>query len=632
MSPITTRGVRSAGLVAVTVLALFATACTSPPGSPNPGEPGGTPTRPVAVASATPTSGPAPLRVDFSATGSTAGTGTGVTYSWDPGDGSDPISGASATHVYLSPGSFEVRLTITTSGGTSVSPPVTVTATVDPAVLFVRPGGGAGSACGRLANPCAEISSALSNAAALGTIRQIRVAGGTYGPIQMVSDVSVAGGWSADFTRRGAGAEHTTTITAPPLAGYPVVMQGVQRAALSGVAIQGPTNPADAVGGVLVHNSTQIVLGSPDPSVPTTVHGGTGAVPFGIDIGFNSQVTIQRVSIDSGNAVLLGGTTGVGVAWGSTVEIVDSDIVARRSLPGTDGAAGGAVAPACSGSNPVGRTGGSAGQCATPGGRGGDGATRAIPQQRGFDGQPGNVGPDGTRAAGGAGGWGAGSAGGAGAGGAGGSGGTFSFTNWFGSGPSFGGPGAPGLNGGGGGGSGGETYGGDLALSAVGGSGGGGGGLGGNGGRPGRGGWGSFGVFVRSASVVVRSTTITVEDGGAGGRGGAGGSGAAGGSPGGPCCGFFITTAAGGPGGSGGGGGGGGGGAGGPSIGVLHEGTGSAFIDDDSVVDLPPAAAPGGPGGAGGAAVGGGLPGARGTDGAPGVLYRLWSNGSFELP
>jgi len=47
--------------------------------------------------------------------------GTGVTYSWDFGDNSAPVITANTTHVYTNAGTYNVRLTVTSSAGTSVT-------------------------------------------------------------------------------------------------------------------------------------------------------------------------------------------------------------------------------------------------------------------------------------------------------------------------------------------------------------------------------------------------------------------------------------------------------------------------------------------------------------------------------
>jgi len=61
---------------------------------------GGTP--PVAVMSATPDTGIAPLTVSFNSAGSNDPDGSITSYAWDFGDGST-ATGATATHNYLDP-------------------------------------------------------------------------------------------------------------------------------------------------------------------------------------------------------------------------------------------------------------------------------------------------------------------------------------------------------------------------------------------------------------------------------------------------------------------------------------------------------------------------------------------------
>ena len=73
-------------------------------------------TPPVAVASVSPASGPAPLAVSFSSAGSYDPAGTIAGYAWDFGDGStspDP----NPTHVYASAGSYVATLTVTGNAG-----------------------------------------------------------------------------------------------------------------------------------------------------------------------------------------------------------------------------------------------------------------------------------------------------------------------------------------------------------------------------------------------------------------------------------------------------------------------------------------------------------------------------------
>ena len=80
---------------------------------------------PTAVASATPTSGTAPLTVSLSAAGSSDPEGGPLTYDWSFGDGTPKGSGATVSHVYSAAGSYTATLTITDPAG------ATATATVD---------------------------------------------------------------------------------------------------------------------------------------------------------------------------------------------------------------------------------------------------------------------------------------------------------------------------------------------------------------------------------------------------------------------------------------------------------------------------------------------------------------------
>src|SRR5262245_20250441 len=61
----------------------------------------------------TPTSGSAPLTVNFDATSSLDPDGTISTFTWSFGDNSADAVGSHATHVYSNTGNFSARLTIT---------------------------------------------------------------------------------------------------------------------------------------------------------------------------------------------------------------------------------------------------------------------------------------------------------------------------------------------------------------------------------------------------------------------------------------------------------------------------------------------------------------------------------------
>jgi PKD repeat protein len=87
---------------------------------------------PVAVASATPASGNAPLTVQFTGSGSYDPDGRDLAYSWDFGDGSAVSTQADPAHVYQQKGTYTAVLTVVDSGGWSDAASVVVTAAAPP--------------------------------------------------------------------------------------------------------------------------------------------------------------------------------------------------------------------------------------------------------------------------------------------------------------------------------------------------------------------------------------------------------------------------------------------------------------------------------------------------------------------
>jgi uncharacterized repeat protein (TIGR01451 family) len=86
---------------------------------------------PTAVASATPTSGPAPLAVTFSSSGSSDPDGGPLAYAWDlDGDGLfDDSAAAAPTYTYQQPGTYTARLRVTDNqGAQATSAPITIQA------------------------------------------------------------------------------------------------------------------------------------------------------------------------------------------------------------------------------------------------------------------------------------------------------------------------------------------------------------------------------------------------------------------------------------------------------------------------------------------------------------------------
>lgn len=92
----------------------------------------------VSSASATPTSGNAPLDVRFDASGVTDPDGNQVTFRWEFGDGSAAVTTAVANHRYANEGSYTARLTVNDNGMPPLAAPVTMTFPIT-----VRPPGAA---------------------------------------------------------------------------------------------------------------------------------------------------------------------------------------------------------------------------------------------------------------------------------------------------------------------------------------------------------------------------------------------------------------------------------------------------------------------------------------------------------
>lgn len=87
---------------------------------------------PTALASATPSSGYAPLVVFFDGSASYDADGSIVSYQWNFGDGSTS-SGASVQHTYQSAGTYTATLTVTDNFGGTTSTTVTVQVAANPA-------------------------------------------------------------------------------------------------------------------------------------------------------------------------------------------------------------------------------------------------------------------------------------------------------------------------------------------------------------------------------------------------------------------------------------------------------------------------------------------------------------------
>ncbi|MGI0020937.1 MAG: PKD domain-containing protein, partial [Nitrososphaera sp.] len=97
---------------------------------------------PNAVASGSPTSGPAPLTVNFSGSGSTDPDGDPLAYSWNYGDGSSG-SGSSASHTYSSAGPYTATLMVSDGRGGSDTATVGISVGGAPVATISAPAAGA---------------------------------------------------------------------------------------------------------------------------------------------------------------------------------------------------------------------------------------------------------------------------------------------------------------------------------------------------------------------------------------------------------------------------------------------------------------------------------------------------------
>ena len=98
---------------------------------------------PTAVASANPTSGPQPLSVNFSASGSIHPDGGSLSYSWNFGDGSPNAGGISVTHTYETAGNYVATLTVNDENGRVHSDTVGITVGNPPVGTIDTPAEGA---------------------------------------------------------------------------------------------------------------------------------------------------------------------------------------------------------------------------------------------------------------------------------------------------------------------------------------------------------------------------------------------------------------------------------------------------------------------------------------------------------
>ncbi|MEM9324702.1 MAG: DUF4493 domain-containing protein [Bacteroidota bacterium] len=398
-----------------------------------------------------------------------------------------------------------------------------------PNSIFVSTGGLPG-ASGTQSDPLRDVQSAL-DLAVDSNVPNVVVAAGTYdGPVSLVSNVSLLGGYDPTTWRRD-------------IQGNPTILNvnagGVVGNTLSNAVLEGFTiNSADASlaeessFGVLLRGGDNITIKGNVINAGNGAVGPNGSFPAPSSNGINGGPGRNGCNdggflCSSCNRPVEGiGGQGPGGTGG------------RGGLPGKGNSAG---------------TSGLFGQNVT-GALGGSSGPNGSFQMDGQAGGNGQNGPDGTDGAGGL---------------------AFGDVLIYGYLVASGANGVDGGIGAGGGGGGGGGGGFDVACQSYGGSGGGGGagGAGGLAGLGGTGGGGSFGIWIsgNSVSIVIENNEINVGNGGNGGLGAMGRPGGNGGigQDGGRGIGTTGDGGAGGSGGNGGSGGHGGGGGGGPSIGIV---------------------------------------------------------------
>lgn len=95
---------------------------------------------PVAMASASGTSGNAPLTVNLSSAGSSDPEGGALTYDWDFGDGTAHSTAANPTHVYNAVGSYTTTLTVRDPQGAATNASLTIVVSAPPPTTVMHVG------------------------------------------------------------------------------------------------------------------------------------------------------------------------------------------------------------------------------------------------------------------------------------------------------------------------------------------------------------------------------------------------------------------------------------------------------------------------------------------------------------
>lgn len=174
---------------------------------------------PVAVASATPVSGTAPLTVNFSGAGSSDPDGGALSYDWDFGDGSVHASTASASHTYAA-GDYIARLTVTDASGATDTATVAISAQQPVALPIMRVSNIAMSASTSRKGIRATATVTVLNGSgkpAIGALVQGSWSGAVSGD---ASGKTSSKGVAKLYSPYGASGTYTFTVTGITLEGY----------------------------------------------------------------------------------------------------------------------------------------------------------------------------------------------------------------------------------------------------------------------------------------------------------------------------------------------------------------------------------------------------------------------------
>lgn len=253
-------------------LALISAGCVTDPGG------GPTNVNPVAVATATPSSGTAPLGVVFNSSGSTDSDGTIASVAWDFGDlyGS---TAANPSHTYNIPGNYTVTLSVTDNQGGvgSTTLTVNVSAPDDPNGRYVATTGTDSGSCSTSATPCLTINYAVGQAVASNTIY---VAAGDYPEMVNPSKALTFKGANAGIAAGTSAGTRGAESTVQGFRTTSVAATAANNFVLDGFEIDPSSDPA------LNLNATAIVniFGGTNVSIVNNLF--TGAATFAPNCGY----------------------------------------------------------------------------------------------------------------------------------------------------------------------------------------------------------------------------------------------------------------------------------------------------------------------------------------------------------